>query len=101
MHTAKLARLKEQLKKKLAEPLVARGISAKYITSGDQSVVDDLLAGNSTCSPTYGSTLANDIFFFAAVNPVMVGIKHTEAREEVKIKQADARRRQKQKQKAA
>lgn len=31
----------------LAEPLVARGVLARYITSGSRPIVDDLLAGES------------------------------------------------------
>ncbi|KAJ3567280.1 hypothetical protein NP233_g6466 [Leucocoprinus birnbaumii] len=42
---AKTHALKAQLKEMLAQPLVARGVSAKYITSGSRPIVDDLLAG--------------------------------------------------------
>ncbi|KAE9408744.1 DEAD-domain-containing protein [Gymnopus androsaceus JB14] len=43
---AKAAGLKAQLKQMLAQPLIARGISAKYITSGSNPIVDDLIAGD-------------------------------------------------------
>ncbi|KAL1730610.1 P-loop containing nucleoside triphosphate hydrolase protein [Schizophyllum commune] len=43
----KTAALKAQLKELLAQPLVARGVSTKYITSGSRPIVDDLLAGES------------------------------------------------------
>ncbi|KAF7795671.1 hypothetical protein EIP86_006836 [Pleurotus ostreatoroseus] len=42
---AKTAALKEELKTLLAQPLIARGISARYITSGSRPVVDDIIAG--------------------------------------------------------
>lgn len=42
---AKTAGLKAQLKEMLAQPLVARGVSTRYITSGVHSIADDLLAG--------------------------------------------------------
>ncbi|KAG2008212.1 ATP-dependent rRNA helicase RRP3 [Coprinopsis cinerea AmutBmut pab1-1] len=64
-HNAKLASLKAELKQMLAQPLVARGISAKYITSGSRPVVDDLLAGT--------------------INPAMIGVKQVQAREEVRV----------------
>jgi len=37
--------LKARLKEMLAEPLIARGVLARYITSGSRPIVDDLLAG--------------------------------------------------------
>ncbi|TBU38454.1 DEAD-domain-containing protein [Dichomitus squalens] len=42
---AKAAALKAQLKAMLTQPLVARGVSTRYITSGVRSIADDLLAG--------------------------------------------------------
>ena len=36
--------LKAELKTLLKEPLVARGVSAKYPTSGSKVIIDDLLA---------------------------------------------------------
>ncbi|KAJ7634913.1 ATP-dependent RNA helicase [Roridomyces roridus] len=56
---AKNARLKAELKKLLSQPLVARGVSTRYITSGSTPIVDDLLAGK--------------------FNETMVGVKKTEA----------------------
>ncbi|KAJ7029259.1 ATP-dependent RNA helicase [Mycena alexandri] len=55
----KNANLKVELKRLLAQPLVARGVSTRYITSGSRPIVDDLIAG--------------------AFNETMVGIKKTEA----------------------
>ncbi|CAE6433126.1 unnamed protein product [Rhizoctonia solani] len=40
---AKLQKLKLELKELLSEPLVARGISRRYITSGSRSIADDLV----------------------------------------------------------
>ncbi|KAJ3862205.1 ATP-dependent RNA helicase [Lentinula novae-zelandiae] len=42
---ATTAALKAQLKQMLAQPLIARGISAKYITSGSNHIVDELISG--------------------------------------------------------
>ncbi|KAG9126621.1 ATP-dependent RNA helicase [Ceratobasidium sp. 392] len=42
--SAKVQQLKQELKGLLAEPLIARGISRKYITSGSRAVVDDLVS---------------------------------------------------------
>jgi ATP-dependent RNA helicase DDX24/MAK5 len=42
----KNASLKAELKRLLAQPLVARGVSTRYITSGSRPIVDDLLAGD-------------------------------------------------------
>ncbi|KAF9557627.1 DEAD-domain-containing protein [Agrocybe pediades] len=41
----KMAAMKAELKHMLSQPLLAPGISKKYITSGSRAVVDDLLAG--------------------------------------------------------
>ncbi len=45
VHHAKIAGLKSELKRMLAQPLLATGVSARYITSGSRPIVDDLLAG--------------------------------------------------------
>lgn len=42
---AKMAALKAELKRLLSQPLIAKGILTRYITSGSRSIVDDLLAG--------------------------------------------------------
>ncbi|KAJ3810882.1 ATP-dependent RNA helicase [Lentinula aff. lateritia] len=42
---ATAAALKAQLRQMLAQPLIARGISAKYITSGSNHIVDELISG--------------------------------------------------------
>lgn len=41
-----MASMKAELKYLLSQPLIVRGISTRYITSGSRSIVDDLLAGN-------------------------------------------------------
>ncbi|KAK7044735.1 ATP-dependent RNA helicase MAK5 [Favolaschia claudopus] len=53
------SKLKAELKRLLAQPLIARGVSIRYITSGSKPIVDDLLAGE--------------------FNNSMVGVKKTEA----------------------
>ncbi|KAL1698553.1 P-loop containing nucleoside triphosphate hydrolase protein [Schizophyllum commune] len=59
----KTAALKAQLKELLAQPLVARGVSTKYIASGSRPIVDDLLAGES--------------------NESLIGLKKSEARNDL------------------
>jgi ATP-dependent RNA helicase DDX24/MAK5 len=52
--SAKTAVLKAELKQLLAQPLVARGVSTRYITSGSRPIVDDVIEGTceySTCHP--------------------------------------------------
>ena len=41
-----MVNMKAELKHLLSQPLIARGISTRYITSGSRLIVDDLLAGN-------------------------------------------------------
>lgn len=43
---AKLNGMKAELKRLLAQPLVARGVSTKYITSGSRPIVDDIVRGD-------------------------------------------------------
>lgn len=40
-----MANMKAELRELLSQPLIARGISTRYITSGSRPIVDDLLAG--------------------------------------------------------
>jgi ATP-dependent RNA helicase DDX24/MAK5 len=44
----KTAGLKAELKHLLLQPLIAKGVSTRYITSGSRPVVDDLIAGECT-----------------------------------------------------
>ena len=47
----KLAALRAEMKTLLAQPLIARGVSTRYLTSGSKSVVDDLLTSSSESLP--------------------------------------------------
>ncbi|KDQ31822.1 hypothetical protein PLEOSDRAFT_154034 [Pleurotus ostreatus PC15] len=47
---AKIVGLKSELKRMLAQPLLATGVSARYIMSGSRPIVDDLLAGESNAA---------------------------------------------------
>ncbi|KAF9010036.1 P-loop containing nucleoside triphosphate hydrolase protein [Cyathus striatus] len=60
---AKTGEMKAQLKAMLAQPLIVRGVSTRYITSGSRSIVDNLLAGE--------------------LNQSMVGVKNVDAGTEV------------------
>ncbi|KIP12099.1 hypothetical protein PHLGIDRAFT_62387, partial [Phlebiopsis gigantea 11061_1 CR5-6] len=42
----KTAALKAELKGLLAQPLIARGVSTRYITSGSRPIVDDVMTGD-------------------------------------------------------
>lgn len=50
---AKTASLRAQLKQMLAQPLIARGISTRYVTSGSRPIVEDILAGTRKCLVFY------------------------------------------------
>ncbi|KDQ09051.1 hypothetical protein BOTBODRAFT_138240 [Botryobasidium botryosum FD-172 SS1] len=63
---AKVAALKSELRHLLAQPLVARGISAKYLTSGSRRIVDDMIASNH--------------------NPAMLGVSKSSARMDIVAK---------------
>lgn len=43
----KMAKMKDELKHMLSQPLLAKGILPKYITSGSRSIADEMLAGES------------------------------------------------------
>ena len=58
----KIAKAKAELNALLKQPIMVRGISHRYITSGSRRVVDDIIAGNreaSSCSLACLSTLAD------------------------------------------
>jgi ATP-dependent RNA helicase DDX24/MAK5 len=42
---AETAALKAELKEMLSRPLIARGVSTRYITSGSRPIADDIIAG--------------------------------------------------------
>ena len=44
-HEAKLVQLKAELRGLLKQPLVARGVSTRYVTSGSNPIAHDMLAG--------------------------------------------------------
>lgn len=45
----KIAKAKAELNSLLKQPIMVRGISHRYITSGSRRVVDDIIAGNREC----------------------------------------------------
>lgn len=47
---AKIAVLKAQLKELMSQPLLSRGVSARYITSGSRPIADDIISGNGRSS---------------------------------------------------
>lgn len=60
---AKMRGMKAELKHLLSTPIMGRGVSAKFITSGSRPIVEDLLAGQ--------------------INDSMIGVKKTEAGSEM------------------
>jgi ATP-dependent RNA helicase DDX24/MAK5 len=44
-HEAKLVQLKAELRGLLKQPLVARGVSTRYVTSGSNPIAHDMLSG--------------------------------------------------------
>ena len=44
-HEAKLGQLKAELRGLLKQPLVARGVSTRYVTSGSNPIAHNMLAG--------------------------------------------------------
>lgn len=61
----------------LAKPLIARGVSTKYITSGNRPIVDDLIAGECACPSN--SNFEYSFELILTVNEAMLGVKQTEA----------------------
>lgn len=55
-----IAGLKAQLKEMLAQPLVARGVSTRYITSGSTPIVESLLAGEDSVMLGLSKSAAGD-----------------------------------------
>ena len=78
---AKTTSLRAELKALLAQPLLARGVSTRYVTSGSRAIVDDFIAGQGTshvavCGHTYRSRLP-------LVHSTMIGLKNTQAGEDL------------------
>ncbi|KAH8103065.1 ATP-dependent RNA helicase [Cristinia sonorae] len=78
---AKTAALKAELKQLLAQPLVARGISTRYITSGSTRIVDDMIAGQ--CSSTLTLAAKLRLTPHRTDHETMLGMKKTQAGHDV------------------
>jgi ATP-dependent RNA helicase DDX24/MAK5 len=86
--SAKLKALKANLAELLHQPVLARGISAKFITSGSRPIVDDLLRGDSMSYwHGFGTNTKNPIL----AHDTLLGVKVTHAKADV----LDANRRSK------
>lgn len=75
--------MKAELKHLLSQPLLAKGISARYITSGSRPIVDDLLAGEREFIIWTISYRGLSLYFL--VNETMVGLKKAEAGSEMAV----------------
>jgi len=75
--------MKAELGEMLSQPLIARGISTKFITSGSRRIVDDLLAGDCKSFFQLGcvsrSRFTLFFFFFLSANESMLGLKNVDA----------------------
>ena len=91
-----MASMKAELKHLLSQPLIARGISTRYITSGSRLIVDDLLAGNREffIYSAWLDSLPCLQKFQNKVNESMVGLKKAEAGSDMIV----AKKKKKQKQ---
>jgi hypothetical protein len=78
---AKVRKLKENLKQLLAQPLVAKGISTKYITSGTRPIVDDLIAGTGLSSIL--CVMNCDLCSFCSAHETMLGLGNISASTDV------------------
>ncbi|KAG1753535.1 ATP-dependent RNA helicase [Suillus paluster] len=58
-HDAKTANLKAKLRELMSQPLLSRGVSTRYITSGSRPIADDIISGD--------------------VHEIMLGLKKSEA----------------------
>lgn len=76
---AKMGALKAELKRLLSQPLIAKGISTRYITSGSRPIVDDLLAGE--------------------LNESMLGLKKAEAGSDMAVSKKKPKRKEQRKKK--
>lgn len=56
--SAKTAVLKAELKHLLTQPLIMQGVSTRYITSGSNPMVDNLIAGE--CKANFDFLLGYD-----------------------------------------
>ncbi|TDL18785.1 ATP-dependent RNA helicase MAK5 [Rickenella mellea] len=72
-HDSKNAQLKAELKHLLSQPLIARGISKRYITSGARDIVNELIDNSH--------------------NRTMLGFKHSDARTDLVNYKTSARKR--------
>ena len=78
--------MKAELKDLLSQPLLAKGISAKYITSGARPIADDLLAGQCKCAIVFRHLCLSCLRInhcCAIDNETMLGLKKAEAGSEV------------------
>jgi len=71
----KIAVLKAQLKELMSKPLLGRGVSTRYITSGSRPIADDIISGE-------GKSSNMQVLFrisLGVVHETMLGLKKSEA----------------------
>lgn len=77
----KLKALKADLTELLHQPILARGISAKFITSGSRPIVDDLLRGDSMFH--YSSSCSTNTKNHNLAHDTLLGVKITDAKADI------------------
>jgi ATP-dependent RNA helicase DDX24/MAK5 len=75
-HEAKLGQLKAELGELLKQPLVARGVSTRYVTSGSNPIAHDMLAGECGWLDVLKTLYLSDS---QTDHEGMIGVRKTEA----------------------
>jgi ATP-dependent RNA helicase DDX24/MAK5 len=73
---AKIAVLKTKLKELVSQPLLSRGVSTRYITSGSRPIADDIISGDGR---SLGLKLSSLFLLRCVVHETMLGLKKSEA----------------------
>ena len=86
-HDSKIYRMKSQLNELLSHPVVARGISMKYPTSGSISIAEDLLNGTGSLKLSFTTQII--VFKMTrTVHESMLGIGKSSAGDAIVAKQS-------------
>ena len=89
-----MASMKAELKHLLSQPLIAQGISTRYITSGSRLIVDDLLAGNREFIYILLGLNFDWLKNNKKVNEAMLGLKKAEAGSDMIVAKEKKRKKQ-------
>lgn len=73
---AKIAVLKAKLRELMSQPLLSRGVSTRYITSGSRPIADDIISGD---GKSLGLKFPPLFLLRCVVHETMLGLKKSEA----------------------